>query len=154
MFGILSLAGAALAYNATTTEQKTYTTTYCPEPTVFTYGNNTFTVTEATTLTIEDCGCTDIHSSAPYDVKTQYDEEVVTVTSCEDNKCTEIPKTTSPTAEAAVSSSASKNTTAPVNSAPVVNGAQNTTAPQISNNGAGLKVGVAAGAAAVAAYLL
>ncbi|KAL3427963.1 LysM domain-containing protein [Phlyctema vagabunda] len=33
-------------------------TTYCPEPTVFTQGTKTYTVTEATTLTIEDCPCT------------------------------------------------------------------------------------------------
>ncbi|GAP83160.1 putative CLOCK-CONTROLLED PROTEIN 6 [Rosellinia necatrix] len=43
----------------------TYTTavvtsyeTYCPGPTQITYGTNTYTVTEATTLTITDCPCT------------------------------------------------------------------------------------------------
>ncbi|KAI1439206.1 hypothetical protein GGR50DRAFT_690555 [Xylaria sp. CBS 124048] len=32
--------------------------TYCPGPTQITYGANTYTVTEATTLTITDCPCT------------------------------------------------------------------------------------------------
>jgi hypothetical protein len=43
-----------------TTEVVTAITTYCPEPTTVTYGESTYTVTEATTLTITDCeaGCT------------------------------------------------------------------------------------------------
>merc|ERR1712144_190379 len=42
----------------TTTEiVKTYTT-YCPAPTTVVQGNHTYTVTEATTLTITDCPCT------------------------------------------------------------------------------------------------
>ncbi|KAI9167695.1 Clock-controlled protein [Paramyrothecium foliicola] len=32
--------------------------TYCPEPTQITHGDKTYTVTEATTLTITDCPCT------------------------------------------------------------------------------------------------
>ncbi|KAI2638954.1 hypothetical protein GGS26DRAFT_587726 [Hypomontagnella submonticulosa] len=46
--------------NATqyTTEVVTSYETYCPGPTQITYGTNTYTVTEATTLTITDCPCT------------------------------------------------------------------------------------------------
>lgn len=43
-----------------TTEVVTAITTYCPEATTITYGESTYTVTEATTLTITNCeaGCT------------------------------------------------------------------------------------------------
>lgn len=41
-----------------TTEVVTSYETYCPGPTQITYGTNTYTVTEATTLTITDCPCT------------------------------------------------------------------------------------------------
>ncbi|KAJ2892699.1 hypothetical protein MKZ38_009474 [Zalerion maritima] len=44
-----------------TTETVTAYTTYCPEPTTFCYEDKTYTITEATTLTITDCpdhGCT------------------------------------------------------------------------------------------------
>ncbi|KAM0227590.1 hypothetical protein ACHAPO_011385 [Fusarium lateritium] len=41
-----------------TTEVVTHLTTYCPAPTTLTYGDKTYTVTKATTLTIEDCSCT------------------------------------------------------------------------------------------------
>ncbi|EEP76032.1 predicted protein [Uncinocarpus reesii 1704] len=40
------------------TEVVTQYTTYCPGPTTITHGTNTYTVTEATTLTITDCPCT------------------------------------------------------------------------------------------------
>jgi len=40
------------------TEVVTAYTTYCPEPTVITHNNVTYTVTAATTLTITDCPCT------------------------------------------------------------------------------------------------
>ena len=40
----------------TTTTVTSYTT-FCPGPTTFTHGTKTFTVTEATTLTITDCPC-------------------------------------------------------------------------------------------------
>ena len=46
---------AAIEY---TTEIVTELTTYCPAPTTLTHGTNTYTVTEATTLTITDCPCT------------------------------------------------------------------------------------------------
>lgn len=41
-----------------TTEVVTSYETYCPGPTTITYGEQTYTVTEATTLTITDCPCT------------------------------------------------------------------------------------------------
>jgi hypothetical protein len=41
-----------------TTEIVTAITTYCPGPTTVTHGGSTYTVTEATTLTISDCPCT------------------------------------------------------------------------------------------------
>lgn len=42
----------------TTTEVVTSYETYCPGPTTIVEGGNTYTVTEATTLTITDCPCT------------------------------------------------------------------------------------------------
>ncbi|KAK9450342.1 uncharacterized protein V1518DRAFT_205001 [Limtongia smithiae] len=47
-----------LMYDVTTTEVVTEYTTYCPYATTFTEGNSTYTVTEATTLTITNCPCT------------------------------------------------------------------------------------------------
>ncbi|KAF4467995.1 cell wall glyco [Fusarium albosuccineum] len=41
-----------------TTEVVTHLTTYCPGPTTLTYDDKTYTVTKATTLTIENCSCT------------------------------------------------------------------------------------------------
>ncbi|KAH6655618.1 hypothetical protein BKA67DRAFT_243782 [Truncatella angustata] len=41
-----------------TTEVVTAYTTYCPAATQVTYGGKTYTITEATTLTITDCPCT------------------------------------------------------------------------------------------------
>jgi hypothetical protein len=41
-----------------TTEVVTAYTTYCPYPTEVVHGSTTYTVTEATTLTISDCPCT------------------------------------------------------------------------------------------------
>lgn len=61
---IAALAGSAVvaaAHNetvVTTTEVVSKYTTYCPGPTHVTMGNKTYTVTEATTLTIVDCPCT------------------------------------------------------------------------------------------------
>ena len=43
---------------AYTTQVVTAYTTYCPTPTEITHGGITYTVTEATTLTITDCPCT------------------------------------------------------------------------------------------------
>ncbi|KAI9848461.1 MAG: hypothetical protein M1837_000256 [Sclerophora amabilis] len=64
------VAGASASYsNATipsgtgshpvyTTEVLTAFTTYCPSPTEIVHSSKTYTVTEATTLTITDCPCT------------------------------------------------------------------------------------------------
>ncbi|KAG4287776.1 hypothetical protein FPRO06_05428 [Fusarium proliferatum] len=50
---------AAHAQNVTyTTEVVTAYTTYCPGPTEIVHGDKTYTITEATTLTITDCPCT------------------------------------------------------------------------------------------------
>jgi len=59
----VATASAGGYYNGTTAPvYTTYTTTaietYCPGPTTLTYGEHTYTVTEATTLTITDCPCT------------------------------------------------------------------------------------------------
>lgn len=55
----LLAVGAQAFKNVTyTTEVVTAVTTYCPEPTEITYGGTTYTITEATTLTISDCPCT------------------------------------------------------------------------------------------------
>lgn len=53
--------GSDSSYNGTvayTTEVVTHLTTYCPESTSLTVGGTTYTVSEATTLTISDCSCT------------------------------------------------------------------------------------------------
>ncbi|KAL2018850.1 hypothetical protein VTK56DRAFT_339 [Thermocarpiscus australiensis] len=57
---VLALAAGASAHsNVTyTTEVVTAITTYCPEATTLTHGGKTYTITEATTLTITDCPCT------------------------------------------------------------------------------------------------
>lgn len=57
---VLALAAGANAFkNVTyTTEVVTAITTFCPEPTTVEYGGTTYTITEATTLTITDCPCT------------------------------------------------------------------------------------------------
>merc|ERR1712000_223842 len=60
------LVGAAMASphygygNGTqyTTEVVAAYTTYCPAPTTLTYQDKTYTITEATTLTVTDCPCT------------------------------------------------------------------------------------------------
>ncbi|KAK3951173.1 putative clock-controlled gene 6 protein [Pseudoneurospora amorphoporcata] len=56
---LAAAAGAHAWSNVTyTTEVVTAVTTYCPGPTEISYGGTTYTVTEATTLTISDCPCT------------------------------------------------------------------------------------------------
>lgn len=58
---VIALAAGVQAHadNVTyTTEVVTAYTTYCPAATQITYGSKTYTVTEATTLTISDCPCT------------------------------------------------------------------------------------------------
>ncbi|KAK0392583.1 hypothetical protein NLU13_2078 [Sarocladium strictum] len=64
-----AVANAAAMYGngtvVTTTEVVSTLTTYCPGPTTLTYGDKTYTVTEATTLTITDCPCTLTHPAKP-----------------------------------------------------------------------------------------
>jgi hypothetical protein len=59
---LVATASAGGYYNGTTpvytTEVVTSYTTYCPYPTTVVHGEKTYTVTEATTLTITDCPCT------------------------------------------------------------------------------------------------
>lgn len=62
---VLALAAGAAAWShandthiSYTTEVVTALTTYCPVATELTFGGTTYTVTEATTLTITDCPCT------------------------------------------------------------------------------------------------
>ena len=66
-FSVAALAAAAVAgvsaqsaYSNVTyvTEVVTALTTYCPVATEITHGTKTYTITEATTLTITDCPCT------------------------------------------------------------------------------------------------
>jgi len=59
------VAGASAHYGSYSNETVVYTTevvtaytTYCPGPTTIAHGTKTYTVTEATTLTITDCPCT------------------------------------------------------------------------------------------------
>jgi len=56
---LAAAAGAHAWSNVTyTTEVVTALTTYCPYATQITHGGSTYTVTEATTLTITNCPCT------------------------------------------------------------------------------------------------
>ena len=55
--GAMALKNETLAVTYTT-QVVTALTTFCPEATEVTYGGSTYTVTEATTLTISDCPCT------------------------------------------------------------------------------------------------
>jgi len=58
--GAMALKNDTLAVTSVTytTQVVTALTTFCPEATEVTYGGSTYTVTEATTLTISDCPCT------------------------------------------------------------------------------------------------
>lgn len=64
----LALAGSAFAASNSSdvivTEVVTAYTTYCPEPTTIVTNGKTYTVTEATTLTITDCPCTIVSTSS------------------------------------------------------------------------------------------
>ncbi|KAF2198486.1 hypothetical protein GQ43DRAFT_434228 [Delitschia confertaspora ATCC 74209] len=63
------VAGASAHYNQTApayvTEVVTAYTTYCPAPTEIVHGSETYTVTEATTLTITNCPCTITKPASP-----------------------------------------------------------------------------------------
>lgn len=121
--------GTAPAY---VTEVVTAYTTYCPEPTEITHAGETYTVSEATTLTILDCSCT--------------------VTK---------PATSAPTVPATVAPVYTNGTTAaPTTVAPIVGtgtAAPTVSAPLSTFTGAANKAASGAGVAAVfglAAYLL
>lgn len=70
-----------------TTEVVTSLETYCPGPTQVTYGGTTYTVTEATTLTITDCPCTISKPVAPTSVPSTPENKCAK--DCQDayNKC-------------------------------------------------------------------
>lgn len=57
-------SSGSAASEAVATANVTYFTTYCPSPTTFTHGSSTYTVTEATTLSIEECDCTKTAASS------------------------------------------------------------------------------------------
>ncbi|KAH6716928.1 hypothetical protein BKA61DRAFT_314999 [Leptodontidium sp. MPI-SDFR-AT-0119] len=106
---ILALATGSLAAtygeyypkNGTVYETITTTaiTTYCPYPTEIVHNSKTYTVTEATTLTITDCPCTVTKPVKPYPTAS-----TVLYTSCPPEASTkkeatypaESPKTTGP----------------------------------------------------------
>ncbi|CAK7567199.1 MAG: hypothetical protein SEPTF4163_005161 [Sporothrix epigloea] len=80
---VLALATAASAASnvSYTTEIVTALTTYCPESTLLTHNGVTYTITEATTLTITDCPCTitkpvstvtSVSCSTPYNATASY----------------------------------------------------------------------------------
>lgn len=63
------VAGASAHYNGTvvyTTEVHTAYTTFCPAATQVSFNGQTYTVTEATTLTITDCPCTVVKPVTTY----------------------------------------------------------------------------------------
>ncbi|GAO18470.1 uncharacterized protein UV8b_07280 [Ustilaginoidea virens] len=106
-FSLAFLAAAAgvsahSSFNGTVvTEVVSSYVTYCPGPTQITHGNKTYTVTEATTLTITDCPCT-IH------------RPVVTTPVVVCNTCgVNYPNTTAPIVNPPASATPTKGTTAP-----------------------------------------
>jgi hypothetical protein len=60
VLALAATASASYGYGnvSYTTEVVTAYTTYCPEATQLTYNGQTYTITEATTLTITNCPCT------------------------------------------------------------------------------------------------
>jgi hypothetical protein len=103
------VAGANAWGNSTglvyTTEVMTAYTTYCPEATQITHGGVTYTVTEATTLTITNCPCT---------VTKPVSSAVVT-------SCTSTPVPVQSSVAPVYSSVAPVYSSAPAYSAPYVN---------------------------------
>ncbi|KAK1081683.1 hypothetical protein LTR48_007380, partial [Friedmanniomyces endolithicus] len=71
LVGVAAAADNATASDVYVTDVVTAYTTYCPEATQITHAGQTYTVSQATTLTITNCpgGCTITHlssySSAP-----------------------------------------------------------------------------------------
>ncbi|KAM0718135.1 hypothetical protein Q7P37_006467 [Cladosporium fusiforme] len=82
--------GTAPAY---VTEVVTAYTTYCPEPTEITHAGETYTVSEATTLTITNCpgGCTVTKPATSSVVSVCHD--------CESTPVAPVPATTAPAEE-------------------------------------------------------
>lgn len=112
---LAAVAGAqAYGYNNVTytTEVVTAVTTYCPGPTQITYGGETYTVSEATTLTITKCpgGCT---VSYP----------VYTVSSVHCNTCAGYTNVTAPTYPTGTVSTTPAAPTYPAQEPPVTAGA-------------------------------
>lgn len=116
--------------NASTTVQTKWTTIPCPTPTTLTYNSKTYTVTEATTLTVEDCSCTDSPKTTVVETKwttipcptpttLTYNSKTYTVTEAttltvEDCSCTDTPKTT---LQPVPTASSSSSQISPVNGA-------------------------------------
>jgi hypothetical protein len=145
-----------------TTEYVTDLTTVCPGPTAITIGGQTHTVTEATTLTISDCSCTitkpvPAPSSAPA-YSTEVPSSAVPVT-------TEIPASSgAPIESYPIYSSAAPSAPAPYPSAngtlttvvPSGTGAPtgtSTSPPAFTGAATKMGAGIAAIAAAAAAFL-
>jgi hypothetical protein len=154
-FTILALVASAnaYAYNYTTSIAPVYETKYvtdlttvCPSATVITIGSSlTYTVTEATTLTITDCSCTVTNeipaatSAAPVESVPAYSTGVVVVPS------SAAPYPTAPAGNGTTVVVPVGTATAPVTT---------TAAPEFT--GAASKAGVAAlglAGAALAAFL-
>jgi len=132
-----------------TTEVVTAYTTYCPEATEITHGGVTYTVTEATTLTITNCPCT---------VTKPVSSAVVT-------SCTSTPVPVYSSVAPVYSSVAPVYSSAPAYSAPYVNastpaytpatsviGTGSHTAPVATFTGAANKAFAASGAGLAAVF--
>lgn len=89
-----------------TTEVVTSYETYCPGPTTITYGEQTYTVTEATTLTITDCPCTV--------VKPVYTTSAVYCSTCAPTHVPVYPNATMTTEVGTTAIPTSKPTTTPI----------------------------------------
>ncbi|MCJ1248783.1 hypothetical protein MMC30_006002 [Trapelia coarctata] len=144
------VAGVSANYsNATTvytTEVVTAYTTYCPAPTSIVHGNQTYTVTEATTLTITNCPCT---LTKPVLTST-----IVACTSCSAPAVASSPSAgptyaNSSTAAATVASTNAAVPTITASSSPSSTPFQGTANKAFAASGAGL-----AGLLALAAYVL
>jgi len=136
---LLSVASAQ--YGNETTPSVTYTTeivtayeTYCPYATEIVHGEMTYTVTEATTLTITNCPCT-----VSYPVTTS---TVTSCTSCATAAPAPYTNATTPVASPTYAASSSLVTEAPV---ATFTGAAN----RVAGAGAGL-----AGLLGLAAFVL
>jgi hypothetical protein len=141
---VAALAGSAAAYYPTynssssvvvdyVTDVVTSYTTYCPEATVLTYNSVTYTITEATTLTVTNCPCTIVKPVT-------YSSAVTVPTSAPVYPASNATATTY-----AVGTTSAKATVTPTPSTITTSGANNL----VALSGASL-----AGLLAVAAYIL